>query len=115
MGNAREVSAEELTTLLEKGGNVIIDFWAPWCAPCIAFTPTFEAAAQANPDTTFVKVNVDEESEVAATFGVRAIPTMFGLKDGKVVSSRVGSSSRAQLDKFIEELVGAPADDQDAP
>ena len=65
------------------------DFWAPWCGPCRAMTPIFErAASELEPQARLVKVNVDEEPELAARLGVRGIPALFVVRHGKVVAQQ---------------------------
>lgn len=72
-------------------GVAVVDFWAPWCGPCRAMAPVFEAVAtQFSGQASFFKVNVDESVEIAARFGVRSIPTLVVLKDGRVADSLLG-------------------------
>lgn len=68
---------------------VIVDFWAPWCGPCRALTPTIEKLAGANPGRV-AKVNVDDAAEIAARYGIASIPTVIVFQNGKPVESKVG-------------------------
>jgi len=70
---------------------VILDFWAPWCAPCRMLGPTMDEIAKERPDIRVGKVNVDEEHELAAKYRIFSIPTLLVLKDGKVVNQAVGA------------------------
>ena len=71
---------------------VVLDFWAPWCAPCRAMAPVFEQAAQAlEPHVRLLKVNTDKEQELAARFGIRGIPTFVIVRDGKEVARTSGA------------------------
>jgi thioredoxin 1 len=71
-------------------GTVILDFYADWCAPCRMIGPVLEQIADEHPEIKVVKVNVDENIELANNFGVRGIPALFVLKEGKTVAQRAG-------------------------
>lgn len=77
---------------------VLIDFWAPWCGPCRMLSPTISEIAEEYGDKVKVcKVNVDEQGELASTFGVMSIPTLVVIKEGKVVNSAVGVRPKDQI------------------
>ncbi len=71
-------------------GTVILDFYADWCAPCRMIGPVLEQIAEEHPELKVVKVNVDENIELANNFGVKGIPALFVLKEGKTVAQRAG-------------------------
>ena len=77
---------------------VLIDFWAPWCGPCRMLSPTISEIAEEYGDKVKVcKVNVDEQGELASTFGVMSIPTLVVIKEGKIVNSVVGVRPKDQI------------------
>ena len=83
--------------VLESDKPVLMDFWASWCGPCRMVLPIIEEIAEENPDIKVVKVNVDEEIELASQFGVMSIPALFVMKDGQIVNQSVGAKSKQQL------------------
>ena len=88
---------------LQKGGVVLVDWWATWCAPCRAFAPIFEAAAHRHPQATFAKVNTEEAPRLAAEFGIRAIPTLMLFRDGVLVFAQPGMLQPAALDDLVRQ------------
>jgi putative thioredoxin len=92
---------------------VVVDFWAPWCAPCRALSPLLERLAEEGGGRfVLVKVNTDESSRFAGEFGVRGIPAVFAVRDGEVVDSFVGAIGEAEIRKFLDRV--APSESQAA-
>jgi thioredoxin 1 len=82
---------------------VVVDFWAPWCAPCRFFSPVFEETAGKNPEVVFGKVNTEEEPDLAGSFGIRSIPTLMILREKIVLYSEAGALPPPQLQALIDQ------------
>ena len=85
---------------------VIVDFWAPWCAPCRAFAPTFEQASEQHADVVFAKVNTEEEQEVAGAFNIRSIPTLMVFRENVILYAEAGSLPAQALEQVITQAKG---------
>lgn len=86
-------------------GVWMVDFWAAWCPPCRAIAPVLEELALASKgDVTLAKVNVDEQPALAARYGIRSIPTILFVKDGKVVDQAIGAVPKAEIQAKLAAL-----------
>ena len=83
--------------VLNSDKPVLMDFWAPWCSPCRMVVPLIEEIAKERSDIKIVKINVDEEQELAMQFGVMSIPTLVVMKDGKIINKATGAIPKAQI------------------
>ena len=88
-----------------KSGYTLVDFFANWCGPCKMLGPVLEGLTEEYPNVNFVKVDVDEEGELAAKYGVMSIPTVFILKDGEIVAKTGGMQPKSQIKAFIDSAV----------
>ncbi|MEO8630693.1 MAG: thioredoxin [Betaproteobacteria bacterium] len=88
---------------VEDNATVVVDFWAPWCAPCRSFSPVFEAASEKFPDVVFAKVNTEDEPDLAGSFGIRSIPTLMILREKVILYSEAGALPAAQLDAVLQQ------------
>ncbi|MEQ1765888.1 MAG: thioredoxin family protein [Methylotenera sp.] len=88
--------------IIEKNNFVIVDFWAPWCDPCVAFTPTFEAAAAANPDIVFGMVNTETDPSIGEYFEVNQIPGILVIREQAGIHAQVGEIGAPAFDEIIK-------------
>ena len=86
-----------------KEGLVLVDFFATWCGPCKMLSPVLEEVANENPDLNVLKIDVDEVGELAARFGIQAIPTLILFKNGNQVAMKMGYQNKNQLLAFINQ------------
>ena len=83
--------------VIQSDKKVLLDFWAPWCAPCRMVVPLVEEIAEERPDIKVGKVNVDEQMELANQFGVMSIPTLVVLENGKIISKSMGAKPKKAI------------------
>jgi thioredoxin 1 len=90
--------------VLQAGQPVVVDFWAEWCGPCKMIAPILdEVATGYQGKLQITKMNVDENRDIPAKFGIRGIPTLMVFKDGQLAATKVGAMSKSQLTAFIDQ------------
>ena len=97
-----KVNLNNFETVKNSEKTVLLDFYADWCGPCRMVSPIVDEIAEENPQYLVGKINVDEETKLAADFGVGSIPTLIVMKNGKIVEESVGASPKEQILKMLE-------------
>lgn len=97
-----QLTKENFRDTIVNNDFVIVDFWAPWCEPCVAFTPVFEAAAEKNPDIVFGMVNTETDPEISEYFEIKQIPGILFVREQAAIHAQVGEIGAPALDKIIE-------------
>lgn len=96
------LTKENFKETITSNDFVIIDFWAPWCDPCVAFTPTFEAAADNNPDIVFGMVDTEKDPEIAEYFDVEKIPGILVIREQAGIHAQQGEIGAPAFDEIIK-------------
>src|SRR3990170_2090040 len=96
-----ELTKDNFEQVVTGSDMVVVDFWAPWCAPCRSFAPTYEAASERHEGVVFAKVNTEEEQELAAAFNIRSIPTLMLFREQVVLFAEPGALPPAALEEIV--------------
>ena len=97
-----KLTKENFKDTITNNDFVIVDFWAPWCDPCVNFTPTFEAAAEKNPDIVFGMVDTEADPEISAYFEVEKIPAILVVREQAGIHAQQGEIGAPALDEIIK-------------
>ena len=96
-----DLTQENFEDVVKNNAMVLVDFWAPWCGPCRAFAPVYEATSAQHADVVFAKVNTEDQPELASTFQIRSIPTLMLFRDQIILFSQPGSLPGPALEDIL--------------
>ena len=102
MSNFVTLTKDNFKKTIEDNPFVIVDFWAPWCDPCVAFTPVFEAAAKKNTDIIFGMVDTEKDPEISEYFQVEKIPGLLVIREKAGIHAQVGEIGAPAFDEIIK-------------
>lgn len=94
---------EDFNSIINSNEIVFVDFWAKWCAPCRAFGPIYEKVSDNHPEITFIKIDIDENQQIAQEAGIRSIPTIKVIKNRLEIWDHKGSISENDLEMVVNE------------
>ncbi|VAV90720.1 Thioredoxin [hydrothermal vent metagenome] len=104
------ITKDTIESTIADNDIVLIDFWAAWCGPCRSFAPTYEQMSEKYPNITFAKVDTEAEQELAASFGIRSIPTLVAFRDTIGIFSQPGALPAEALEDLITQIEGLDMD-----
>ncbi|MCU8414503.1 thioredoxin TrxC [Vibrio vulnificus] len=101
-----EGTNDNFAHLLQSDQPIVVDFWAPWCNPCVGFAPVFQdVAAERKGKVRFIKINTEIEQQLAAQFQIRSIPTVMVFKNGQRVDVINGALPKSQFDQWLNQAL----------
>lgn len=106
-----DLTAETFDSTLRDNDIVLVDFWAFWCGPCRQFAPIYEKVSEEHEDIVFGKVDTMRQHELAATYGVRSIPTLMAFREGVMVFVQAGALPEAEVEDLVGQIRRLDMDD----
>ncbi|MGR5063628.1 thioredoxin TrxC [Photobacterium sp. DNB22_13_2] len=101
-----EGTTDNFLALIQSDKPVVVDFWAPWCNPCVGFAPIFEdVAKERNDDVRFVKIDTEAQQALAAQYRIRSIPTIMVFKNGQMIETINGALPKGQFDQWLNQAL----------
>ncbi|PSW06800.1 thioredoxin TrxC [Photobacterium lipolyticum] len=105
-GKPVEGTTENFLSLIQGDTPVVVDFWAPWCNPCVGFAPVFEdVAAERTGQVRFVKIDTEAQQALAAQYRIRSIPTVMVFQKGQVIDNLNGALPKSHFDQWLNEAL----------
>lgn len=105
-GKPLEGTADNFQAVLQSEQPVVVDFWAPWCNPCVGFAPVFEdVAAERTGQVRFVKIDTEAQQALAAQYRIRSIPTIMVFRQGKLVDTINGALPKSHFDQWLNQAL----------
>lgn len=101
MSRVVEANSSNFDSLLKSTRKVFVDFWAPWCKPCVKMNPLIERIADRHGSITFARVNVEEHSEIASRYHISSLPAYVFFADSRPSQSKIGAVSEIELERFL--------------
>lgn len=102
--STKEITKENIESVVEENDTLVLDCWASWCGPCRAFAPIYEAASERHPQIVWGKLDTENQPELARTFGIKSIPTIMVFRQGILLFQQAGMIPAGALDEIVEKI-----------
>ncbi len=106
-----DLTEQTFESAINDNDIVLVDFWAEWCGPCKMFGPIYEEASEQHDDVVFAKVDTEAHQQLAASFGIRSIPTLMAFRENVLIFNQAGALPAASLEDLIEQIKQLDMDD----